>query len=190
MIVFQYPPGQGADGLSNPTKDPFPICNAVPVKTEAEHPFPGTVAGYESNTDCEERPCTCAAMDHSLWEMRQWGEDCSYQMWGPECDDTGVYSAVQIKSNSVQDHAPYRWCSAPSGQRLPGREKDRTTGVVGVTDMTCACSQKRWELEQEKVRNIRIGRIRGNRKSQVNAEEQLRTSLERLLLSIFSTETD
>ena len=65
-----------------------------------------------------------------------------------------MYSAVQIKSNSVQDHAPYRWCSAPSGQRLPGREKDRTTGVVGVTDMTCACSQKRWELEQEKVRNI------------------------------------
>ena len=62
-----------------------------------------------------------------------------------------MFSAVQIKSNSVQDHAPYRWCSAPSGERLPGREKDRGLGVVGETDMTCACSQKRWELEQEKV---------------------------------------
>ena len=93
-----------------------------------------------------------------------------------------MYSAVQIKSNSVQDHAPYRWCSAPSGQRLPGREKDRTTGVVGVTDMTCACSQKRWELEQEKVRTMQCEVRKHLRKSQVNAEEQLRTSLERLLL--------
>ena len=67
----------------------------------------------------------------------------------------GVYSAVQIKSNSVQAHAPYRWCSAPSGERLPGREKDRGLGVAGETDMTCACSQKRWELEQGKVRNIK-----------------------------------
>ena len=62
-----------------------------------------------------------------------------------------MFSAVQIKSNSVQDHAPYRWCSAPSGERLPGREKDRGVGVAGETDMTCACSQKRWELEQGKV---------------------------------------
>ena len=67
-----------------------------------------------------------------------------------------MFSAVQIKSNSVQDHAHYRWCSAPSGERLPGREKDRGVGVVGETDMTCACSQKRWELEQEKVCKIRL----------------------------------
>ena len=87
-------------------------------------------------------------MDARLWELKQWGEDCSYQMWTPQCDTSGAYSAVQIKSNSVQDHAPYRWCSAPSGQRLHGREKDRSTGE---TDMTCACSVKRWELEQRKV---------------------------------------
>ena len=65
-----------------------------------------------------------------------------------------MFSAVQIKSNSVQDHAPYRWCSAPSGERMPGREKDIGVGVVGETDMTCACSQKRWELEQGKVCKI------------------------------------
>ena len=64
----------------------------------------------------------------------------------------GVYSSVQIKSNSVQAHAPYRWCSTPSGARLPGREQDKGLGVTAESDMTCACSQKRWELEQEKVR--------------------------------------
>ena len=53
-------------------------------------PHAGTIAGYESNTDCEEQPCTCAAMDYSLWESRQWGEDCSYQMWAPQCDITGM----------------------------------------------------------------------------------------------------
>ena len=41
------------------------------------------------------------------------------------CQVTGVYSAVQHKHSSTQDHAPYRWCSAPTGERIYGREKVR-----------------------------------------------------------------
>ena len=79
---------------------------------------------------------------------------------------TGVYSAVQHKHSSTQDHAPYRWCSAPTGERLYGREKVRekyftiVSKIFGTQDdnteseMTCACSQKRWELEQSKVNVI------------------------------------
>ena len=90
LQFFQYSPGHGTEGVQNPSRDAFPICNAIPVQTEQEVPYPGTIAGFESNTDCEEQPCTCAAMDHSLWESRQWGEDCSYQMWAPQCDTTGM----------------------------------------------------------------------------------------------------
>ena len=122
--ILQYSPGQGADGLTNPTKDPFPICNAVPVKTEEFLPYPGTIAGYESNTDCEEQPCTCADMDYSLWESRQWGEDCSYQMWKPQCDATGDNNMSRqkyIKSLSQE-------CSLRSRSRVT---QSRTTPPTG-----------------------------------------------------------
>ena len=57
-----------------------------------------------------------------------------------------MYSPVQHKHSNIQDHAPYRWCSDPTGERIYGREKDEGQD----SEMTCSCSHKRWELEQTK----------------------------------------
>ena len=65
LKYLQFSPGHGTDGLQNPSKDPYPICNAIPLKEseEVETPKPGTISGFISAADCDERPCTCAAMD-------------------------------------------------------------------------------------------------------------------------------
>ena len=31
---------------------------------------------------------TCHALNYRLWSLGQWGEDCSYQMWAPQCEVT------------------------------------------------------------------------------------------------------
>lgn len=116
----------------------FPICNPNIVKNDQNE--------YIDETDCAARPCTCHAMDYRLWEMKQWGEDCSYQFWSPQCESSGVYSPVQHKHSSTQDHAPYRWCADPQGEMIYGKEKDEGQD----SEMTCSCSRKRWELEQTK----------------------------------------
>ena len=41
----------------------------------------------------------------------------------------------------------YRWCAAPTGERVYGRERFSEV----ESEMSCACSQKRWELSQSKV---------------------------------------
>ena len=95
--------------------------------------------------DCQEKPCTCDHIDYTLWAMQHWGEDCSYQFWSPQCSLSGVYSPVQHKRNPSQE-SPVRWCSDPQGGRIFGQEKV----TMEVSLMTCGCSRKRWELEQEK----------------------------------------
>ena len=38
----------------------------------------------------KDRPCTCHHVDYNLWSIKQWGEDCSYQYWAPQCDTLGI----------------------------------------------------------------------------------------------------
>ena len=74
----KYPPGQAPNtpDQEGASVDNFPICNPVIIKDD-------TTQEYIDQTDCAGRPCTCHAMDYTLWEGRQWGEDCSYQFWSP-----------------------------------------------------------------------------------------------------------
>ena len=136
----RYSPGYGPGfgGFVGASEDMFPICNPNIVKNDQNE--------YIDETDCAARPCTCHAMDYRLWEMKQWGEDCSYQFWSPWCESSGMYSPVQHKHSSTQDHAPYRWCADPQGEMIYGKEKDEGQD----SEMTCSCSRKRWELEQTK----------------------------------------
>jgi len=96
--------------------------------------------------DCDKKPCTCLTMDYKLWDIKQFGEDCSQQLWNPACDKEGLFDAVQFKA-SREEEGQYRWCSSPRGDLLYGKEQ------VTLEDsmMTCACSLKRWELEQTKI---------------------------------------
>ena len=150
----KYSPGQGPGsedwtGTEGATEDEYPICNPAPVPVEdGEADLDGVINGLKDEADCVGQPCTCHAADYRLWVGRQWGEDCSHQPWAPACDLTGVYSAVQHKHSSTQDKMMYRWCSAPTGDRIYGRERHSDQ----VSTMSCSCSQKRWELEQDKVR--------------------------------------
>ena len=134
----KYSPGQapthtGDSGVSLP--DPFPICNARPEESVEDI----------DEMDCWEKPCSCDHIDYSLWAMKHWGEDCSYQFWSPQCSLSGVYSPVQHKRNPSQE-SPVRWCSDPQGNRIFGQEKV----TMEQSLMTCGCSRKRWELEQNK----------------------------------------
>ena len=118
--------------------DPFPLCNPVPEESE-------DTGLLTDKTDCQARPCTCHHMDYTLWSRHQWGEDCSYQLWAPQCSVSGLYGPVQYKVNPYQDNSHSRWCSSPAGQRIFGQEKVSLDQSL----MTCSCSRKRWELEQE-----------------------------------------
>ena len=143
---MKYSPGQapthpGDSEVSQP--DPFPICNARPEWSPGE----------SDEMDCRERPCTCDHIDYTLWAGKQWGEDCSYQFWSPQCEISGVYSPVQHKLNPSQE-SPVRWCSDPRGGRIFGQEKV----TMEESLMTCGCSRKRWELEQDKGMEGQEGR--------------------------------
>jgi len=124
----------GADSLCSEfgSVDPYPICN-------------GYLEKDEDVMDCANKPCTCLTMDYKLWDIKQFGEDCSQQLWNPACDKVGLFNAVQFKA-SREEEGQYRWCSSPRGDLLYGKEQ------VTLEDsmMTCACSLKRWELEQTK----------------------------------------
>ena len=133
----KYPPGLSPvtdEDPPGPRSDPFPICNALPERRESEA------------MDCSARPCSCHHMDYTLWSSHQWGEDCSTQLWAPQCSPTGLYSPVQHKLNPWQDNSPVRWCSSPTGVRIFGGEKVSPDQSL----MTCGCSRKRWELEQRR----------------------------------------
>jgi len=139
----KYSPGKGpTDPSAEPksTQDDFPICNPHLLEEEVLHiPM--------DKTNCQDRPCTCHHVDYTLWSIKQWGEDCSYQYWAPRCDTSGMYSAVQHKHSISQEKAAYRWCSSPEGERIYGKELFNEE----ESQMTCACSLKKWELQQEKV---------------------------------------
>ena len=142
----KYSPGAAPTQAGDPTAsqpDPFPICNARPEESEQQ----------VDEMDCQEKPCTCDHIDYTLWAMQHWGEDCSYQFWSPHCSLTGVYSPVQQKLNPSQE-SPVRWCSDPQGNRIFGQEKVS----LEESKMTCGCSRKRWELEQNKGEEGEKGR--------------------------------
>ena len=72
-----------------------------------------------------------------------------------------MFDAVQFKA-SREEEGQYRWCSSPRGNLIKGEMKfykvskgDLLYGKEQVTledsMMTCACSLKRWELEQTKI---------------------------------------
>ena len=98
-----------------PTTDPYPICNAIPIKGDPNEDIDGGMDGYIDEMDCDNQPCTCRAMDYKLWSIKQWGEDCSQHYWEPACDATGLYSAVQFKVSFLEE-GQYNWCSSPMGQ--------------------------------------------------------------------------
>jgi len=118
--------------------DPYPICNGGLQKDSGDN--------WEDGMDCVNKPCTCKALDYKLWDIKQFGEDCSQQLWSPVCDEVGLYNAVQFKA-SREEEGQYRWCSSPRGDMLFGKEQV----TLEKSQMTCACSVKRWELEQEKI---------------------------------------
>ena len=114
-------------------------------------------------TDCQAQPCTCAAMDHRLYKGRQWGQDCSARVWepqtstsfsddykAPQCRASGVWAPVQVRYTALlyyippQERRQYRACSSPTGHQLFGKQ-------LPGKEMDCACSVKRWELEQVKI---------------------------------------
>eukprot|EP00092_Neocalanus_flemingeri_P017848 GFUD01019312.1.p1 GENE.GFUD01019312.1~~GFUD01019312.1.p1 ORF type:complete len:616 (-),score=163.54 GFUD01019312.1:35-1882(-) len=135
--------------IRDPTTDPYPICNAIPtLDTSADEDVFVSMDGYVDEMDCENQPCTCRALDYQLWAIKQWGEDCSQHYWNPACDAAGLFSGVQFKVSS-EEEGQYRWCSSPTGEQLFGKEQV----TMEDSEMTCSCSQKRWELEQEKMIN-------------------------------------
>lgn len=105
----------------------------------------------DGKEDCDKYPCTCAKNDYREWYN---ANDCTERFWNPSCDrETGLYGPVQLKAATGFNGEPHRgeagdnrWCSDPAGNRLFGQE------LVGwdISDMTCSCSRKHWELKQNK----------------------------------------
>lgn len=95
--------------------------------------------------DCVNRPCDCRRADYKLWLAEG---DCTRHEWKPSCTDTGVFHRLQLReSRNIQYSPNYMWCAAPNGDRLFGADRPQHGEEQG---MSCSCSRKRWELEQEK----------------------------------------
>merc|ERR1711971_1280446 len=131
--VFDGPTGSPIDGG---VEDPFPICN-VPASVPSDD---------GEGMDCVSRPCDCRRADYKLWEA---AGDCTRHEWNPSCTDTGVFHQLQLRESRNSQYSPnYMWCSDPYGERLFGAARPRQGEQEG---MSCSCSRKRWELEQEKA---------------------------------------
>ena len=61
---------------------------------------------------------------------------------------TGVIGLTGVKLLLIEDY--FRWCSSPEGERIYGKELFNEE----ESQMTCACSLKKWELHQEKVSQV------------------------------------
>merc|ERR1719341_2056579 len=135
--VFDGPTGSPINGG---VEDPFPICNVPAPAT-----FDDTSAIGEW-MDCVNRPCDCRRADYKLWDA---ADDCTRHEWNPSCTDTGVFHQLQLRESRNSLYSPnYMWCADPNGERLFGAAKPRQGEQEG---MSCSCSRKRWELEQEKA---------------------------------------
>merc|ERR1712130_102882 len=146
--VFDGSIGSPMDGFNGPigspinggVEDPYPICN-VPAPEETSESL-----ALGEWMDCVNRPCDCRRVDYKLWEA---AGDCTRHEWKPTCTETGVFQKLQLRESRNSQYSPnYMWCSNPNGERLFGAARPRQGEEEG---MTCSCSRKRWELEQEKA---------------------------------------